>query len=180
LFVVAEQREAGTVDGERRATVGLDRWPVTGGRAGVCLDERGMLEPSAEEWLQLLERVDREELPHRGHRSLRHPLDGLGVGGCLGLGRLEVRGQEVLELPRGDPSPVQILVVETEGSFDRLAEASADLLPALPRGALCTDDAEFGHVRTIVADGSRTGQQAEPGVNLGRPSSERVWRAQEW
>src|SRR5438128_8579190 len=106
-----------------------------------------MLGTFPEERLQLLEGIDPEQLPHRDHRSLGHPLDGLGVDGGFGLGRGEVRGQEVLELARGDPPALQVLMVEAEGPLDDLAETPADLLSAFARIAFRPDDAELGHAR---------------------------------
>jgi hypothetical protein len=65
------------------------------------LEEEELSLRGLEERLELLERVDREELHHGDERGDRHPLQDVHHVRIRGLRRDQVRREEVLELLRG-------------------------------------------------------------------------------
>ena len=135
-----EQRSsgAGPAVGHRRLDVAL-----------LPLQEQQLALGGLEERLELLERVDREQLEDRHHRPDRHAFQHVHGLGVRGLRADEVRGQQVLQLFGRDAPPFEVPVVEADGGLHEVHELLADVDAAVEPVALRPHDPDVPHARIM-------------------------------
>ena len=158
LLVVPEERDPRRGDGEAGAPLdpGGRRRPriprlLRRKAALLALQEQRAPFRRLEQWLELLERVHREQLEERHGRPRRHALQRAHELWERRLGIHEVRREQLLELLGRNPTARHVAPVEVDRLVHQVAELPADALTPLDRVALGPDDPKLAHARAAFA-----------------------------